>query len=266
MPGITLVGANGRVGRFIDQRLSLLADGEFYVEQRISRDQLASGDYSDTIDWLLLAVNDDQIADCAKTIATNSSVQLALHFSGVSDASTLASLAGRGALTGSLHPVHSFSDPIRSASLQTNIMTAIEGNASDQLLPFCQYLNITPFCLKGSKARYHAATAMAANGAVALAAAAMAILDDSIEQSDSSPTASALLLPMMQAVLDKCDQLGPSEALTGPVQRGDINTVMQHIEALNDSERRLYNALSRQMLQLINPKTKAHQQIADIVD
>ena len=60
------------------------------------------------------------------------------------------------------------------------------------------------------------------------------------------------LAPLMQEALDAVVRFGPGRALTGPIQRGDADTVRLHLEALrSDSEAtQLYSALGRRALRL----------------
>jgi predicted short-subunit dehydrogenase-like oxidoreductase (DUF2520 family) len=53
----------------------------------------------------------------------------------------------------------------------------------------------------------------------------------------------AAVLPLMRGTMDNVEQLGFGAALTGPVARGDIDTVRLHLARLSSRERRLYCAL-----------------------
>ena len=44
--------------------------------------------------------------------------------------------------------------------------------------------------------------------------------------------------------------LGPADALTGPVARGDLATVEQHLRDLDPAERDAYRALAREAARL----------------
>ena len=46
------------------------------------------------------------------------------------------------------------------------------------------------------------------------------------------------LLPLVRATVDNVDALGPADALTGPVARGDVDTVRRHLDALPADEQR----------------------------
>ena len=48
----------------------------------------------------------------------------------------------------------------------------------------------------------------------------------------------------MRATVDNAFALGPEAALTGPVARGDVETVARHLAAVDEEERRAYKALA----------------------
>ena len=49
---------------------------------------------------------------------------------------------------------------------------------------------------------------------------------------------------------------GTMEALTGPVLRGDDNTVLKHLNVLSDEDKLLYMLLSRKILKVAKAKNK----------
>ena len=50
-------------------------------------------------------------------------------------------------------------------------------------------------------------------------------------------------LPLVRGTVENVETLGPAAALTGPVARGDHDTVTRHLDALPDDERDAYRAL-----------------------
>lgn len=99
---------------------------------------------------------------------------------------------------------------------------------------------------------YHAAAVMASNYIVALIeAATMLMRAGGIEREQ----ALRALAPMIRASADNALCLGPLNALTGPIQRGDIQTVAAHLEALRavplpGAVLQLYRAAGLQTLEL----------------
>ena len=92
------------------------------------------------------------------------------------------------------------------------------------------------------KAAYHAACAAASNLVCALAAVSLDLLAGcGLAEED----ARAALAPLMRANLEHILRDGPAEALTGPVERGDGETVARHLACLPDGEAKaLYRAAS----------------------
>lgn len=84
---------------------------------------------------------------------------------------------------------------------------------------------------------YHAAAAIAANHLVALMGQV-----ERIATSIGVPLEAYLALA--RGALDDVGAVGPAAALTGPVARGDWETVTRHLAALNDGERSAYATMA----------------------
>lgn len=95
----------------------------------------------------------------------------------------------------------------------------------------------------GDRARYHACAAIAANHVVAL-------LSQVERLAKSAGVPREALYPLVRGVLDNCEAIGPRDALTGPVMRGDRETIDRHLAALAPEERALYRALAAEALRL----------------
>ncbi|WP_284209310.1 DUF2520 domain-containing protein, partial [Chitiniphilus shinanonensis] len=104
--------------------------------------------------------------------------------------------------------------------------------ALPRLEALAQALGGQPFRLApGGKAAYHAATVVASNYLVTLAALAQQLAAQAGLDTDA---ASAVLGPLMRQTLDNVLALGPAAALTGPIARGDAQTVARHLAAIDD--------------------------------
>jgi predicted short-subunit dehydrogenase-like oxidoreductase (DUF2520 family) len=98
-------------------------------------------------------------------------------------------------------------------------------------------------------ARYHAAAALLANGGAALASHALTILESlDVSERDARLALSALL----HSVARNIGAVGLPGALTGPIVRGDGDTVAAHREALAalPDAAQLYDALGPSILAL----------------
>ncbi len=65
----------------------------------------------------------------------------------------------------------------------------------------------------------------------------------------------AAYLDLAQAALDDVAARGAAAALTGPVARGDWDTVARHLAALDPSERDAYRALAAAARRLVDSTT-----------
>jgi predicted short-subunit dehydrogenase-like oxidoreductase (DUF2520 family) len=90
------------------------------------------------------------------------------------------------------------------------------------------------------RAAYHAAACIAANHLVALLA----------QVEHVAPVPLEAFLPLIRAAVDNVADLGAAAALTGPVARGDVETVRGHLGALSAADRDAYLALARRAYEL----------------
>jgi len=161
--------------------------------------------------------------------------KVALHTSGALDRSVLEPLARRGAATGSLHPMQTFSG--RGVPQLEGIIFALEGDRRAQKVAqaIARSLGGVPITIEGrDKPAYHAAGAFVAGQALALVEAATQML---MKIGFKRRRAIQALLPLMRQMLDNFERLGPRAAWTGPISRGDYATVAKHMTALRDYPR-----------------------------
>ncbi|HEY9557422.1 MAG TPA: DUF2520 domain-containing protein, partial [Acidimicrobiales bacterium] len=92
-------------------------------------------------------------------------------------------------------------------------------------------------------ARYHATAVIASNHLVALLGQV-----ERMAASVGAPLEAYLALS--RGTLANVAALGPADALTGPVKRGDTATIERHLAALPADERRAYEALAAEAAKL----------------
>ena len=201
---------------------------------------------------VLLAVPDRAIAPVAAEIAGEGAIQshhAVLHLSGLLDRSALAPLALTGAALGSFHPLQTVSDPASAPERLRGAFAGIEGDdrALEAGRELAIALGMTPVVIPPeAKPAYHAGAAIAANYTVVLAAVAERLATSAGVSSD---VARRLYLPLIRGAVANLD-IGPAAALTGPVRRGDAETVAAHLQALSHEDRELYLHLAREALRL----------------
>lgn len=202
---------------------------------------------------VLLAVPDDRIGEVAQGLAMAGKAPpgcVAMHLSGALSTDILAPLHAVGYAIGSLHPLQTVADPWTGGDRLLGAAFALGGDPSALAAGrrLARALDgrilIIPPSLRSS---YHTAAVFASNYLVAIIAAASRLLQQAgIDEPDALPA----LLPLIRGTLDNIEDLGLAAALTGPISRGDVDTVRLHMARLSPTDRSLYCALGMEALRL----------------
>ncbi len=155
--------------------------------------------------------------------------QIVLHTSGAHSSAVLAAAREHGAHVLSFHPLQTF--PGLEVGLQSlpGTFFAVEGDAegfavAEELVAALggKILSIPT----EMKPLYHAAACVACNYLVSLMDVALKMYDVM-----DIPVQSAMeaLSPLIQGTLRNIAALGPQQALTGPIARGDVSTILSHL-------------------------------------
>jgi predicted short-subunit dehydrogenase-like oxidoreductase (DUF2520 family) len=189
--------------------------------------------------WLI-AVPDDAIAETGTRLASTLGAVgdprplCAAHCAGAHTSELLAPLARIGVPCASWHPAMTFRGAPDDSDALARAVVAVEGDptATESLEALTKALGLVSIAVAAArKADYHAALVLAANGRVALDAAAARLLREAgLDES----TARSVLGPLVERVEENLSTAFPEEALTGPVARGDAGTVRRQIAALAD--------------------------------
>lgn len=206
-------------------------------------------------DLVVVAVPDAEVARAAAAMAGSGvdwTGRTVVHTSGLLPARALAPLARRGARTASCHPVQSFPRKEAPASVFAGITWGVEGDPA-AVEDFGRVIRALRghvlYLAEQDKPLYHAACSLASNAFVALEATAAGLL---AEAGLDRKAAETVLLPLVQGTLQNVKNFGLEKALTGPILRGDVATVREHLEALGGDPAALdiYRALGRRILDL----------------
>jgi predicted short-subunit dehydrogenase-like oxidoreductase (DUF2520 family) len=200
---------------------------------------------------VLLAVPDDVITELAGGLAASGAVlpsQIFLHLSGARDRSALAPLADRAGGLGSFWPLQTVADPARAPEQLTGAYAGIEGDAAAMAaggrIAGALGMIAVPIPAAG-KALAHAGAVMAANYSAALLDVAERLARAA---GIDAALAGRVYLPLAQAALANVASVGAMAALTGPIRRGDIETIRTHLAVLTGTDRELYRVLGLETL------------------
>ena len=157
-------------------------------------------------------------------------------------------IADRGAFGYSIHPLFAVSDRFHSYKELSNAYFTIEGDRrhlEDVKDFFVSFGNPVRLIGAEDKVKYHCAAAICSNQVIALIEESLMLLGECGFDEDS---ALAALRPLIAGNVNKVLENGCVNSLTGPVERGDAQTVRKHLSCLSDSDRKLYALLSGKLL------------------
>lgn len=245
-PTVAIIGA-GKVG----SALALLLQEKGYVIQSIASKsnlsalQLAQATKARVcqtpaeavtgVQMVLITTPDGAIASVCEEIDQKKGFapgQIVVHTSGAYPSSILMGVEKAGAFPLSLHPLQSFANVSNACSVLPGSYFALEGHPA--ALPLGKKLvadlDGKAFCIKAKdKALYHTAACVASNYLVSLIDFATSLYSNfDLSQEEAFQA----LYPLLQGTLQNIAQVGIQKALTGPIVRGDVQTVQTHLKAL----------------------------------
>ena len=188
---------------------------------------------------VVLATPDAVVAEVAAAIEPDPDTVVA-HLSGSLGLGPLAGHPRRAVL----HPLVALPDPERGEARLVGAWfgLAVDGDPLVEEVVAELHGQIVRVA-EGDWASYHAAAVIAANHLVALLGQV-----ERVAATIGAPLAA--YLDLARGALDDVADLGPAAALTGPVSRGDADTVQRHIDALPEAERAAYRALAEEAARL----------------
>lgn len=216
---------------------------------------------------VILAVPDDALPEVVHDLARMGPAPagcVALHLSGALSTDALAPLHHRGYAIGSMHPLMAVADPWLAGDRLVGAAFAMTGEpvANTAARRLVSALGGVPLTIPATqRPLYHAAAVVASNYLVALTGAAVRML---VEAGVHDEDAVRALLPLLRGTLDNIEHLGVRAAVTGPIARGDVDTVRLHLARLSPGDRVLYSGLGLELLRLAQAAGLDERRAAEI--
>jgi predicted short-subunit dehydrogenase-like oxidoreductase (DUF2520 family) len=269
-PSIAIIGA-GKVG----SALAILLQREGYevaavasrtaasaeaLAARLNCPALDSRDAAARAGLVFITTPDREIAPVSAQIAAGGGFkpgQIVAHTSGAHAAGELRGVREAGALALSIHPLQSFAELRAAMENLPGSYFALEGD--EAAMPVARQVvdDLKGKCFTISaadKPLYHAAACIASNYLVSL----MHFATFLYAGFGLGPReAFEALYPLVRGTVANISKVGPTAALTGPVARGDGNTIAGHIRAfkqLDPELRELYGRLGRYTVRVAREK------------
>jgi len=234
---LALTGAGWSVTRVAGRRPD--APSVTDVARRLDADAVDIADAGRGVRLVIIATPDAAVRDAARALASGVEPgALVVHLAGALGLDVLAPLAitRRDVECGALHPLQTLPSAELGSARLSGSWAAVAGPPAVHAL--AEELGMRPFEVPDQhRAAYHAAATVASNHLTALLGQVERI-------ASVAEIPLAAFEPLVRATIDNCFAIGPAQALTGPVARGELETVMRHLDAVAADEKRAYRALA----------------------
>ena len=206
---------------------------------------------------IFITVPDDaigQVWEQLKTLQPEIKDKIICHCSGVLSSKIFSDISAYNCSGLSIHPLLAVSSKSQSYKEISSTLFTIEGEEKaaikfKELLNSCG--NEVIFIEPQEKVRYHAAAVMASNLVIGLVETAVQEL---IKCGFTKELAMKAIIPFMQKNVAHLGEHTLEEALTGPVERGDVGTVKAHLDKLDGNNKEIYRLLSLKALEIAKVK------------
>ena len=232
MPTLRVIGP-GRAGTAMSRALA--AAGWTVAGALRHGDDVA--DAAQGVDLLLISTPDAAVADVAAAVEPVPTTVVA-HLAGSLGLDAL----GQHARRASIHPLVSI--PTGDTDVRDAWFAVAGDELAEKVVADLGGRAVT--VADEHRAAYHAAACIASNHLVAL-------LGQVERVAASAGVPLEAFLALAAQTLDNVAAVGPRDALTGPVRRGDRETIERHRAALAEDERRAYDAMVEQAERLVSP-------------
>jgi predicted short-subunit dehydrogenase-like oxidoreductase (DUF2520 family) len=219
--------------------------------------------------FIWLTVPDDVIESKVDELLADSNITLGddttfIHCSGSLGLDVLEKAKAMGFHVASLHPLQTFSQDVNEESLSAFKGIYASVLAGDEITQkrinqLCNYLGISPLHVsEREKKQIHLSATIACNYLTTLLDIAQRQLPESGDFSIK------IFEPLLKKTIEQNLRYGPSQALSGPVRRGDISTIKTHLEFLKNDDVVIYKVLGDKTLQLVSKMNSGHKNIQQI--
>lgn len=205
----------------------------------------------DASDILFLTVPDHQITPVWQALLKlGVREKILCHCSGVTSSTVFQNREVSSNFAYSIHPLLAFCSKQTSIEQLSRTCFTIEGDP-EYLYFWNDFFQATGNPVKeissADKVKYHSAAVFASNLVLATLGVACDLLEECGFSKEDSRDA---LVPIVSYNVDNFSQVGLTNALTGPIERGDCDTVSQHLDILSPDQKEVYRLLSQRLLPL----------------
>lgn len=206
-------------------------------------------------DTLWIATPDDSIREVWDCIARYDIQDYVIcHFSGSLSSDVFSGIEKKKAHPCSIHPLYAFNDKNTSYQKLNEAYFTIEGDdyAVDQMTAALKKMG-NPFTRirPQKKALYHSAASLVSNHVLGIINTGLQLME---ECGFTKEEAYAALTPLVRNNVQAGCEQGCVEALTGPIERNDVQTVDRHLAALSGTARDIYESVGSELVIMAKEK------------
>ena len=243
--GYHITGYAGRREESVEEAATFTGTTPFYLLSELVKKN----------DIVCIATPDSQIKTVWEELCKFSlEGKIVCHFSGSLSSDLFTGREKKGVSACSVHPMYAFSNRFTSYEQLNTVKLTIEGDP-EAVAVFREIWNLcgneTGAVSTEKRMQYHAAAAIASNLMIGLYAKSVRLLEDC---GFAGEEAENLLRPLVENNIRRMLESSPEEALSGPVERNDVETVQKHLQTLQGSDRTVYLALSEEVLSVAKKK------------
>ncbi len=263
---VCLIGA-GKVGK----SLKIAFDQAGYQCNLVGKDLSEQQRVAAAADLILLTVQDSFIQTVCEDIAGVLNLKHTVaHCSGALGSQVLTAAKAAGCSVGSAHPLNTFPNLAAAEALlcradhDTACFVSGDNKTRATLSTIFSDLGFNISVLEDDQAKiaYHAACVFACNYLSSLAELSLQTAEQAGLEREQFWQA---LQPLMTSTLSNITQHGTAFALSGPIARGDINTVEKHLNILPNSMQSAYKALGQQALELAKQRSELDNTTLELI-
>ncbi|MDU4884147.1 MAG: DUF2520 domain-containing protein [Clostridium celatum] len=206
-------------------------------------------------DTIFITTPDNKIADVWNEIKRLPiKEKLICHCSGSISSEVFSNINNHGAYGYSIHPMFAISDKYNSYKNLSQAFITIEGH--EKHIKYLKRLflhlgNDVTVINKDNKILYHAASVTVSNLVLGLINNSINYLE---ECGFTQEMAIKALYPLIENNLRNVKERGAVNSLTGPIERGDLSTVINHLNVIPEEDKELYRLLSKNILKIAKVK------------
>ncbi len=252
--GKYIIAHGGKIQGFYSRTIEHAKEAAQFCNTNYFKDLDSLIEVSDT---LFITTSDGAIKNVWDCIAAkNVKGKVICHFSGSLSSDIFSNKESAGVVACSVHPIYAFSNKFTAYQNLTEALFTVEGD-SEALDRMQELFAILPNRVVSipteTKGKYHAAASVASNQLTGLLWMAIELLK---ETGITEKTAYEMLEPLVKNSVNSIFSNGCKEALTGPIERNDLETVKKHLAALENNAlwNQAYQANGKLVLEVAKEK------------